>query len=71
MTDDGDRHVTSRELDALRVYLDEKFRSQFNKTLLVVGVAVGFIKVDTPKDAGAVALFLALSKAASMLLFRS
>lgn len=66
-----DDHITRHELDALRMYLDEKFKSQFNKTLLAIGVAVGFIKVDSVQSAGALAAALAVAKAVSWVFFRS
>lgn len=71
MTEDGDRHITSRELDSFKEYLDEKFRSQFNKTLLAIGVAVGFIKVDSVQSAGALAGALFVAKVVSWVFFRS
>lgn len=66
-----DEHITRGELDALRMYLDEKFKSQFNKTLLAIGVAVGFIKVDSVQSAGALAAALAVAKVVSWIFFRS
>lgn len=66
-----DDHITRAELDSLRMYLDEKFRAQFNKTLLAIGVAVGFIKVDSVKQAGVLAVGLLAAKVASWVFFRS
>lgn len=66
-----DEHITRAELESFRMYLDEKFRSQFNKTLLAIGVAVGFIKVDSVKQAGVLAIGLLVAKVASLVFFRS
>jgi hypothetical protein len=70
LTDD-DQPVTHRELELILAKIDQQFKAQFNKILLVMGLAVGFIKVDTPKEAGALALLLAAAKIMTGVVFRS
>ena len=55
--DGGDRHITQRELDGLKEYLDEKFKSHRTQMLLYIGIAVGLIRFDVPTviTAGAIA----------------
>lgn len=69
---DGE-HVTHRELSLVLERLDERlsaserlvseqFRSQFNKIMLVIGVAVGIIRFDIPKEATAAAFLMVVAK---------
>ena len=71
MSDDPDDHITRREIDLILARIDQQFKAQFNRILLVVGLAVGFIKVDTVSQAGALAVVLVAMKLFSFLLFRA
>lgn len=68
--DPDDKHITRRELEAFKGYLDEKFKSQNNRTLLYVGLAAGLIRFDVPKEVGALAVLFAIAKGAVALIHR-
>lgn len=72
MSEDHDHeHVTRHELGLVLERIDQQFKAQFNKILLVMGVAVGFIKVDSLKSAGSLAVALAIAKIGSLLFFKA
>lgn len=71
MSDDGDRHITSRELQAFKEILDEKFKSHRNQMLLYIGVAVGLIRFDVPDSLTAGVIVAAIAKGAITVFWRS
>ena len=62
MPDDGDRHITSRELDDFKDFIDERFKSHRNQMLLYIGVAVGLLKLQVPDPVTAAAVAAMIAK---------
>lgn len=60
--DDGDRHITSRELEDFKSFIDERFKAQRAQFLLAIGVAVGLIRFDLPDTVTVGALALIIGK---------
>jgi len=67
---EGTDHVTRAELAEFKQFLEEKFRSQSNRFLLYLGVAVGLIRFDIPAPVTAGAIIAMVAKGGVALLFR-
>jgi hypothetical protein len=53
---DDDAHITRRELEEFRDFIDERFKTHRAQMLLAIGVAVGLIRFDLPTPVTATAL---------------
>lgn len=53
---DDDAHITRRELDEFREFIDERFKTHRSQMLLAIGVAVGLIRLDLPTPVTAAAI---------------
>lgn len=53
---DDDRHITRRELEDFKEFIDERFKQHRTQMLLYIGIAVGLIRLDLPQPltAGAI-----------------
>ncbi len=61
---DDDSHITRRELDEFKDFIDEKFRSHRSQMLLYIGLAVGLIRLDIPTPVTAAAIAAMVLKGA-------
>ena len=55
---DDDAHITRRELDEFRTFIDERFKTHRAQMLLAIGIAVGLIRFDFPAPVTAGALII-------------
>lgn len=68
--EDGDRHITSRELEDFKQFIDERFRANRAQMLLAIGIAVGLIRFDVPDSITAGAIAVVIGKSLYAVFFR-